>query len=148
MATLTGKSANHRVVVRRQIGLRSKQQQDVSDDLQPSEQVLGMLLIIRAPCRCLDPTEGRVPGTEGFLDRTKHTVFRHTAQRWLVSACISNPRHTPECFVFERHFDPSSGKTSLMIYNRPARQTVAGHQRRLAAGCPKMPLRVTLECFM
>ena len=26
--------------------------------------------------------------------------------------------------------------------------TVAGHQRRLAAGCPKMPLRVTLECFV
>ena len=53
-------TANHRVVVRRQIGLRSRQRQDVFDDLQPSEQVLGMLLIIKDPCRCLDPTEGRV----------------------------------------------------------------------------------------
>ena len=62
------------MVVRRQIGLRSTERQDVSEDLQPLEQVLGMLLIIRDSCRCLDPTEGRVPGTEGFLDRTKHTV--------------------------------------------------------------------------
>jgi len=43
-----------------QIGLRSTERQDFSDDLQPSEQVLEMLLIIRDPCRSLDPTEGRV----------------------------------------------------------------------------------------
>ena len=50
----------HRVVMRRQIGLRSKQRQDISHDLQPSEQLLGMLLIIRDPCRCLDPVESLV----------------------------------------------------------------------------------------
>ena len=43
---------------KRQIGLRSKQRQDIADDRQPPEQVLGMLLIISDPCRCLDPTEG------------------------------------------------------------------------------------------
>ena len=81
---------HNRVVVRRQIGLRSREWQDISDDLQ---QVLGMLLIIRASCRC--------------LDRTKR---------------LQDVAREPECFVFERHFDPSSGKTSLMIYNRPARR--------------------------
>ena len=44
----------------RQIGLRSKQRQDITHDFQPSEQVLGMLLIMSDSCRCLDPTEGRV----------------------------------------------------------------------------------------
>ena len=34
------------------------QRQDVSDDLRPSQKVLGMSQIIRAPCRCLDRTEG------------------------------------------------------------------------------------------
>ena len=43
-----------------QIDLRAKQRQDISYDLQPSQKVLGMLKIIRTPCRCLDPTEGRV----------------------------------------------------------------------------------------
>ena len=41
-----------------QIDLRSKQPQDFSDDLQPSQKVLGMLKIISEPCGCLDPTEG------------------------------------------------------------------------------------------
>ena len=35
-------------------------------DLQPCEQVLGMLLIISDPCRCLDPTEGSAPSASAL----------------------------------------------------------------------------------
>ena len=111
-----GVLADHRVFVTRQIDLRSKQRQDISDDLQPSEQVLGMLLIIRDPCRCLDPTEGTGASVgDIFSLRSRNSCL---SDQILLSATRVLPMMDVKCTPASSSYRPASPSDSLRLANQ------------------------------